>query len=368
MRIAIPKERTALELRVALVPESVSKLVKAGAEVVVETGAGESASFLDAQYTSAGATVAADYASCVAGAHLICKVQPPTADETAVIPEGAAVICYLQPAVYPDAVQRLNGRKASALALELVPRITRAQSMDVLSSQATISGYRAILLGAGALGRLMPMLSTAAGTLAPAKVFVLGAGVAGLQAIATARRLGAIVTGFDVRPAAREQILSLGAQVLKIEGVADAEGAGGYAREQTEEEKQKTQAAIKAHLAQQDLVVTTAAIPGRKAPVLVTAEALQGMKPGAIIVDLAAETGGNVVGTKAGETVHVNGVTIIGPVNVPSQAAFHASQMLSRNIHTLLQHVITKENTLKLDANDEITGAMLVCQNGTVRV
>jgi NAD(P) transhydrogenase subunit alpha len=214
----------------------------------------------------------------------------------------------------------------------------------------------------------MPMLSTAAGTLAPAKVFVLGAGVAGLQAIATARRLGAIVSGFDVRPAAREQILSLGAQVLKIEGVADAEGTGGYAREQTEEEKQKTQAAIKAHLAQQDLVVTTAAIPGRKAPVLVTAEALQGMKPGAVIVDLAAETGGNVVGTKAGETVHLNGVTILGPVNVPSQAAFHASQMLSRNIHTLLQHVITKENTLKLDANDEITGAMLVCQNGTVRV
>ncbi len=367
MRIAIPKERAHMEARVALVPESVSKLVKAGAEVVVEAGAGAAASFPDAQYTSAGATVAADYASCVAGAHLICKVQPPTADETAAIPEGAAVICYLQPAVYPDAVQRLNGRKASALALELVPRITRAQSMDVLSSQATISGYRAVLLGASALGRLMPMLSTAAGTLAPAKVFILGAGVAGLQAIATARRLGAIVSGFDVRPAAREQILSLGAQVLKVE-IADAEGTGGYAREQTAEEKQKTQDAIKAHLAQMDLVITTAAIPGKKAPVLVTEDALKGMKPGAVIVDLAAETGGNVVGTKAGETIVVNGVSILGPVNVPSQAAFHASQMLSRNIHTLLQHLMTKENTLNLDANDEITGAMLVCQNGTVRV
>ncbi len=347
-------------------PESVSKLVKAGVEVVVEHDAGASASFPDAQYTAAGATVAADYASCVAGAHLICKVQPPTADETAAIPEGAAVICYLQPAVYPEAVQRLNGRNASALALELVPRITRAQSMDVLSSQATISGYRAVLLGASALGRLMPMLSTAAGTLAPAKVFVLGAGVAGLQAIATARRLGAIVSGFDVRPAAREQILSLGANVLKVEGV-DAEGAGGYAKEQSAEDAQRTQDAIKAHLAQMDLVITTAAIPGRKAPVLVTAEALNGMKPGAVIVDLAAETGGNAVGTKAGETVHINGVTILGPVNVPSQAAFHASQMLSRNIHTLLQHVMTKEVTLNLDANDEITGAMLVCQNGTVR-
>lgn len=367
MRIAIPRERASLEARVALVPESVSKLVKAGVEVVVEREAGAAASFPDAQYTAAGATVAADYASCVAGAHLICKVQPPTADETAAIPEGAAVICYLQPAVYPEAVQRLNGRKASALALELVPRITRAQSMDVLSSQATISGYRSVLLGASALGRLMPMLSTAAGTLAPAKVFVLGAGVAGLQAIATARRLGAIVSGFDVRPAAREQILSLGAAVLKVEG-ADAEGAGGYAKEQSAEAAQKTQDAIKAHLAQMDLVITTAAIPGRKAPILVTEEALKGMKPGAVIVDLAAETGGNVVGTVCGETVVLGGVKILGPVNVPSQAAFHASQMLSRNIHTLLQHVITKENALNLDANDEITGAMLVCQNGTVRV
>ncbi len=367
MRIVIPRERVPLEARVALVPESVSKLVKSGVEVVVEHEAGASASFPDALYTAAGATIAADYASCVSGAHLICKVQPPTADETAAIPEGAAVICYLQPAVYPEAVQRLNGRKASALALELVPRITRAQSMDVLSSQATISGYRSVLLGASALGRLMPMLSTAAGTLAPAKVFVLGAGVAGLQAIATARRLGAIVSGFDVRPAAREQILSLGAQVLKVEG-ADAEGAGGYAKEQSAEAAQKTQDAIKAHLAQQDLVITTAAIPGRKAPVLVTAEALQGMKPGAVIVDLAAETGGNAVGTRAGETVEIGGVKILGPINVPSQAPFHASQMLSRNIHTLLQHVITKDGALNLDANDEITGAMLVCQNGTVRV
>ncbi len=367
MRIAIPRERTALESRVALVPESVSKLVKAGAEVVVERQAGNNASFSDDQYAAAGATIAADYASCVSGAHLICKVQPPSADETAAIPEGAAVICYLQPAVFPDAIQRLNGRKASALALELVPRITRAQSMDVLSSQATVSGYRAVLLGASALGRLMPMLSTAAGTLAPAKVFVLGAGVAGLQAVATARRLGAIVSGFDVRPAAREQILSLGAQVLKVEG-ADAEGAGGYAREQSAEQAQKTQDTITAHVAQMDLVITTAAIPGKKAPVLLTEAAVRGMKPGAVIVDLAAETGGNVVGTKAGETVEINGVKILGPVNVPSQAPFHASQMLSRNIQTLLAHLTAADGTLNLDANDEITGAMLVCQNGTVRV
>jgi NAD(P) transhydrogenase subunit alpha len=366
MRIAVPRERTALEARVALVPESVSKLVKAGAEVVVEHHAGISASFSDEQYTTAGATVAPDYASCVAGAHLICKVQPPTADETAAIPEGAAVICYLQPAVFPDAVQRLNGRKASALALELVPRITRAQSMDVLSSQATISGYRSILLGASALGRLMPMLSTAAGTLAPAKCFVLGAGVAGLQAIATARRLGAVVSGFDVRPAAREQILSLGAQVLKVEG-ADAEGSGGYAKEQSAEAAQKTQEAIAAHVAQMDLVITTAAIPGKRAPLLLNEAAIAGMRPGAVIVDLAAETGGNCAGTKSGETVNINGVTILGPVNVPSQASFHASQMLSRNIHTLLQHLMTTEGTLNLDAADEITGAMLVCQNGTVR-
>lgn len=246
------------------------------------------------------------------------------------------------------------------LALEKVPRITRAQSMDVLSSQATISGYKAVLMGANALPKLLPMLSTAAGTLVPAKVFVIGAGVAGLQAIATAKRLGGIVSGFDVRPAAAEQILSLGASLMKLDLAAvAAEGEGGYARAQTAEQQVDTQAAIAAHMKEMDLVITTAAIPGKKAPVLITEAAVQGMKPGSVIVDLASETGGNYEGTKPGETIVAQGVTVIGPLNLPATAPFHASQMFSRNVLTFLNHVI-KDNALTLDEADEITGPMLV--------
>lgn len=360
MQISVPRERAARETRVGLVPESVAKLVKGSNTVVVEKDAGLASGFTDDQYIKAGATIAPDFAGAVKGAGATCKVQPVTASEAKALPPGSAVVSYWMPYGDPESLKALQAAGCTLLALEKVPRITRAQSMDVLSSQATVSGYKAVLLGAQALPKLLPMLSTAAGTLAPAKVFVIGAGVAGLQAIATARRLGALVSGFDVRPAAAEQIKSLGATLMNLDlASVSAEGTGGYAKAQTAEQEVSTQAAITQHVKDMDLIITTAAIPGRKAPVLITAEAIRGMKPGSVIVDLAAETGGNAEGTKAGETVNVNGVTIIGPINLPSTAGFHASQMYSRNILTFLNHVL-KDGTLTLDANDEITGPMLV--------
>ena len=358
MRIAVPRERTPREARVALVPESVAKLVKSGSTVVVEHNAGLAAGFPDAQYVAAGATIAPDIGAAFSGADLVCQVQPPTAATAAQVAEGCAIVSYWQPGGASDALAALLARKVRLLALEKVPRITRAQSMDVLSSQATVSGYKGVLLGAEMLPKMLPMLTTAAGTLAPAKVFIIGAGVAGLQAIATAKRLGALVSAFDVRPAAMEQIQSLGATPLKLE-LGSAEGTGGYAKAQSEDQARLTQEGIAKHIAGVDMVITTAAIPGRRAPVLITAAAVAGMKTGSVIVDLAAETGGNCELTKPGETVDANGVHIIGPLGLPSTAAFHASQMLSRNILTFITH-ITKENALNIDAADEITGAMLV--------
>lgn len=358
MRIAVPRERAPRESRVALVPESVAKLIKAGSSVAIEKDAGLAAGFPDAQYVASGATVAADIAAALSGAELVCRVQPPSSADAVSIPDGSAVVSYWQPGGAPEVLTGLLGRNVRMLALERVPRITRAQSMDVLSSQATVSGYKAVLLGASALQKMLPMLTTAAGTLAPARVFVIGAGVAGLQAIATAKRLGAVVSAFDVRAAATEQIQSLGATPLKID-VGGAEGTGGYAKAQTDEQARLTQEGIAKHIASVDLVITTAAVPGKRAPILITESAVRGMKTGSVIVDLAAETGGNCEGTKAGETVDVGGVQIIGPLGLPSTAAFHASQMLSRNILTFITH-ITKDHALNIDASDEITGAMLV--------
>jgi NAD(P) transhydrogenase subunit alpha len=359
MRIAVPRERAPRESRVALVPESVGKLVKSGSTVTIEHDAGLAAGFPDAQYTAAGATIAADLASTLSGADLVCQIQPPESSELPSLPQGAAVVSYWQPGGAADVLAALGTKNVRMLALERVPRITRAQSMDVLSSQATVSGYKAVLLGASALPKMLPMLSTAAGTLAPAKVFVIGAGVAGLQAIATARRLGGLVSAFDVRAAAQEQIQSLGATPLKIDLGGDAEGGGGYAKAQSEDQARLTQEGIAKHIAGVDLVITTAAIPGKRAPILITKGAVQGMKTGSVIVDLASETGGNCEFTKPGETVDAGGVQVIGPLGLPSTAAFHASQMLSRNILTFVTH-ITKDNALNIDAADEITGAMLV--------
>ncbi len=359
MRITVLNDTTPHERRVALVPQDLPKLVKGGHQVVVQAGAGDRAFYSDAAYEAVGATIAPSAEAAIDGADIIFSIQrPPLSVVTSARP-GATIVAALTPSSVQEWAQAAKGRGVHALALELVPRITRAQSMDILSSQATISGNKAVLMGAAASPKLMPMLSTAAGTLASAKAFVLGAGVAGLQAIATARRLGAQVSGFDVRPAAQEQITSLGASVLKVELAASAEGSGGYAKEQTADDAARTQAAISKHLEQMDLVVTTAAIPGRRAPLLIPEDALKGMKPGAVIVDLAAETGGNCALTKAGETVEAYGVTIIGPVNLPSSAPLHASQLFARNLTTLLGHLV-KDGQLVIDPADEITGAMLV--------
>jgi NAD(P) transhydrogenase subunit alpha len=367
MRIAVPKETEQHERRVSLVPDSVAKLIKAGHEVVVQQGAGESAYFPDDQYRNAGATVQEGFAATVSGAHLITKVQRPSMDEVQAMPEGVALACLLQPASAGDLVNAMNARRITVLAMELVPRITRAQSMDVLSSQATVAGYKAVLLAAAALPRFLPSLTTAAGSIQPAKAFVIGAGVAGLQAIATARRLGAQVSAFDVRAAAREQVQSLGAKFVATDLVsAGAEDKGGYAKAQSDDEQARTLAAIGRHIVDQDLVITTAQIPGRAAPRLVTAEMVRGMRPGSVIVDLAAETGGNCELTVLGETVMEGQVSIIGARNLPASQPLHASQMYSRNMLTLLQH-LDKEGTLNVDLDDEITGAMTVAHAGVVR-
>jgi len=367
MKISVPSESAPREQRVALAPDSVSRLVKQlKLEIVVQRGAGLRAGFRDDAYKAVGATIVPDAAAAFAAAPLIAKVQPPDAQEIGLLAEGSTLISLLRPGQSAEIVQALAARRVSALALELVPRITRAQSMDVLSSQSTVSGYKGVLIGASALGKFLPMLTTAAGNISPAKVFVIGAGVAGLQAIATGRRLGGVVSAFDVRPAAREQVLSLGATFVANELVAeDAQAAGGYARAQTADEQTRTLNAIANHIKDQDLVVTTAAIPGRPAPKLITAEMVASMRAGSVIVDLAAETGGNCVLSKPGETVESHDVTIIAPLNVPSTVAFHASQMFGRNIFELLKHLV-KDDALQLDPADEITGAMLMTHDGRV--
>ena len=366
MQIGVLKETATRENRVALTPDSAGRLVKSKVDVVVQRSAGEPAGFPDAAYTAVGARIAADAASTCAGSRVVVKVQPPADQESAAIDSGAILVALLRAGGQQAYAQRLAERRVSALALELVPRITRAQSMDVLSSQSTVAGYKAVLLGASELGKFMPMLTTAAGNIQPARAFVIGAGVSGLMAIATARRLGAVVSAFDVRPATREQVMSLGATFIATEALSvTAETEGGYARVQTDDEQARTVAAIGAHVKEVDLVITTANVPGRKSPRLITESAVRQMRPGAVIVDLAAENGGNCELTRAGETVRAHGVTILGPVNLPSTVPYHASQMFSRNVQSLLQHLI-KDGDVVIDPKDEITGAMLVTHEGRV--
>jgi NAD(P) transhydrogenase subunit alpha len=367
MQVSVLKEIAAREDRVALTPDSAARLVKAKVEVVVQRGAGERAGFPDDTYTAVGARMADDATATCAGATVQLKVLPPEPGEVRAFESGSTLVSLLRPGQHAAIAQALAERGVSALALELVPRITRAQSMDVLSSQATVAGYKAVLLGAAELGKFLPMLTTAAGNIQPAKVFIIGAGVSGLQAVATARRLGGVVSAFDVRPAAREQILSLGATFVAAEAVAaSAETAGGYAREQTDDERSRTLNAMATHIKDMDLVVTTANIPGRAAPRLISADMVRSMKSGAVIVDLAAENGGNCELTRANETVRAHGVTILGPVNLPSTVPFHASQMFGRNVLALLQHLIKKDAGFTIDPADEITGAMLVTHEGRV--
>jgi len=364
MRIGVPAETRPHERRVALVPDGVAKLTKAGCDVLIQRGAGAAAYLPDADYEAAGATIVASAAEAL-GADLVLKVQRPTAEEASQLREGAALVSFLAPGTSGDLLTALTGRKVTAFAMELVPRTTQAQSMDALSSQATIAGYKAVLVGADAMGRILPMLTTAAGTLAPAKVFVIGAGVAGLQAIATARRLGGIVSAFDVRAVVREQVQSLGATFVEVAAV-EGEGQGGYAKELAEEQQRRVVAGIGEHAKGQDLIVTTAQIPGRPAPKLITADAVRAMKPGSVIVDLAGESGGNCELTKFGEVVTVGGVTILSPVNLPAGVPLHASQMYGRNVLTFVTHLL-KDGALQLDLADPITGPMCVTHAGTLR-
>lgn len=358
--VAVGRESLKRERRVALVPESVARLGKAGVEVRVQRGAGEGASISDAAYEQAGAIVT-DGADLFNGADVFVRVRRPSPDEARMLPEGIALIALLnQPGVADGVETILAERDVRALALERVPRITRAQSMDVLSSQSTVTGYKAVLVGASEMIKFLPMLTTAAGAIPPAKVFVIGAGVAGLQAIATAKRLGGIVSGFDIRPAAAEQVKSLGASFVAPEALAaEAETKGGYAKAQSEEEQQRTLAAIESHIGDMDLVVTTALIPGRPAPRLITEKMVRSMKPGSIIVDLAAESGGNCELTKAGERVEVDGVVVLGPLDLASTLPLHASQMFSRNVLSLLQHMMGEDGFV-VDPEDEIVGPMLL--------
>ena len=354
MRIGVPRETAEGERRVALVPEVAAKLVEVGHEIVVEGGAGSAASFADAAFAEAGATVG----ESVWDADVVVKVQKPSAVEAARLHSGAVLIGFLQPLTDTEGIERLTEQGVVGFAMESIPRITRAQSMDALSSQATVGGYKAALIAADRLPRFMPMLTTAAGTVQPAKILVIGAGVAGLQAIATARRLGAVVFGFDVREAVREQIESLGAKFLDL-GVKGEETAGGYATELTPEQQAQQQAELEKRLPEFDVVITTAAIPGRPAPKLIPASAVEAMRPGSVIVDLAAETGGNCELTEPGEDIDHGGVTIVGRLNLPSEMAYHASQLYARNVQALLNH-LAPEGELVLDFDDEITSGACV--------
>jgi H+-translocating NAD(P) transhydrogenase subunit alpha len=353
MRVGIPRETTQGERRVALVPETVGKLAAAGFELVVEAGAGDAASFPDDAYIEAGATLGDPWE-----ADAVVKVRKPSPGERERLRPGRVLIAFLEPLSDQTGVEALASRGVTAFALESVPRITRAQTMDALSSQATVGGYKAALLAAEHLPRFFPMLMTAAGTVPPAKVLVIGAGVAGLQAIATARRLGAVTTGFDVRPVVREQIESLGANWLDL-GVTGAEAEGGYARELTPEEMAAQQQALEGRIADFDAVITTAAVPGRPAPKIIPASAVEAMRPGSVIVDLAAETGGNCELTEPGEIVERAGVTLVGLTNLPSTMPYHASMLYSRNVQALLLH-LAPEGELTLDWSDEITSGACV--------
>jgi NAD(P) transhydrogenase subunit alpha len=353
MRIGVPKETAAGERRVALVPELVTKLTGSGIDVVVEPGAGQAASFTDEAFREAGAELGDPWA-----AEVVAKVRKPSEEELGRLRSGQVLIGFLQPLTDQEGVDRLGAAGVTAFAMESIPRITRAQPMDALSSQATVSGYKAVVLAADRLPRFLPMLMTAAGTVAPAKVLVIGAGVAGLQAIATARRLGAVVSGFDVRPAVKEQVESLGAAFLEL-GVVGEETEGGYARELSEEEQRRQQEELEARIGDFDVVVTTALIPGRPAPRLIPRTAIESMRPGSVIVDLAAEAGGNAELTQADEEVAHSGVTILGPTNLPSSMPYHASQLYARNVTALVQH-LAPEGELKLDFEDEITSRACV--------
>jgi len=352
MKVGVVRETLPGERRVALVPDAVSKLIAAKLEVAVQAGAGSEAFYTDDAYQKAGATLVPDARTVLGQADALLKVQPPSLDEVAALKSGAILIAFLQPSAHAEVVKALATQTVTAFSLEFVPRISRAQSMDALSSQAGVAGYKAVLIAANRLGKFFPLLITAAGTVTPSRVLVLGAGVAGLQAIATARRLGAVVEAYDVRPAVKDEVKSLGATFVELPLEAQ-QGQGGYAAQQSEEFLRRQRELIGDHVAASDVVITTAAVPGRKAPILVTKDMVARMRPGSVIVDLAADTGGNVELTKLGEAVVTGGVTIDGPRNLASTMPVHASQLYSRNVSTLLLSLV-KDGQPNIDFNDEI--------------
>jgi NAD(P) transhydrogenase subunit alpha len=373
MKVGIPKEIVSDEKRVALVPEAVGTVVKAGTEVLVEVGAGEGAFVPDRAFEEAGAILVPDARALLSQAEVVLKVQAPVLNaalglhEVELMREGAVLITFLQPQSDPDLVKRLADRKITSFSMDRIPRLARAQKMDALSSQSTVAGYKAVLTAASLLGKFFPMLVTAAGTVPPAKVLVLGAGVAGLQAIATARRLGAIVQAYDIRPAVKEQVESLGGTFVELDLAGEqTEDVSGYAQELTAEAQERERVLLHRHVPQADIVITTALIPGRRAPILITGEMVQEMKTGSVIVDLGAEMGGNCELTEPGRTVTKHGVIIHGQLNIPSTMPFHASHMYSRNITSLLLHLV-RNGTLELDFNDPITNDTCVTHEGRVR-
>jgi H+-translocating NAD(P) transhydrogenase subunit alpha len=366
MRLAVPKESAPGETRVAIVPETIKRMIAKKVDVSVESHAGERAFVRDDDYRAVGATVETSVDEMYAKSDLVIQIHPPTTAQIGKLREGGVLISLLYPLTNLDLVRALAARRVTAISADMIPRTTLAQSMDVLSSQTTAAGYHGVLLAAAALPKFFPMLMTAAGTIPPSKVLVLGAGVAGLQAIATARRLGAVVEAFDVRKAVKEQVQSLGAKFVEVEGVGDAATAGGYAKEITEEEKQKQADVLKKHIAKSDAVITTALIPGKRAPILIPADMVRGMKPGSVIVDLAAEQGGNCELCKPGQTIVTdNGVTIIGTTNLQGKVAVDASQMYSRNMEKLVFHMLG-DGALKIDLNEEITKGCVITHGGEV--
>jgi len=370
MLVAIPKETFPNERRIAIVPSAIASLKKAGLDVAIESGAGDGSLHPDADYTAAGARIEPDRRKLLSEAEIVLMVRGPGADpdfpaaDLEALRPGTALIAFLEPLADPAASNALAGRNLTAFSMELMPRITRAQSMDALSSMATTAGYKAVLMAATALAKMTPMMMTAAGTLKPSHIFILGAGVAGLQAIATARRLGAVVEAYDIRPAVKEQVESLGARFVELDlETESAEGAGGYAKAQSEEFYRRQREQLAERMSGSDIVITTALVPGKRAPILLTREMVERLSPGAIVVDLAAEKGGNCDLTRPGETIVHNGVTIMGPVNLSSETPYHSSQMYSKNISTFLLHLV-KDGQLNLNIEDDIVKGTLVAQNG----
>ncbi|MEN9213708.1 MAG: Re/Si-specific NAD(P)(+) transhydrogenase subunit alpha [Gloeomargarita sp. DG02_4_bins_56] len=366
MRLAVLKEREVGESRVALVPETVGRLVQKGVTVLVEKDAGGGAYFPDSAYEEAGAQIMGDPLALLAEADVVVKVAPPQDAEVHLLRSGAVLISFVDPLGRPLLVKDLAKQGVTTFSMEMIPRTSRAQSMDALSSQASLAGYKAVLIAAANLPKFFPMLTTAAGTIPPAKVFIIGAGVAGLQAIATARRLGAVVEAFDIRPQVKEEVQSLGAKFVEVVLDESVEAGGGYARDVSEASKEKSRQLIRDHVARADVVITTAQVPGKRAPLLVTEEMIAQMKPGSVIIDLAAAQGGNCAGTEAGHQVVKGGVTLIGPVNLPASMPVHASQMYSKNLFSLL-NLLLSGHQLHLDFTDDIIQSACVTHDGEIR-